>query len=398
MAGRSKLLSYGLPSLAALGFGTAVVSIIRNTPDRELTEITSQPPIQPSLRSDGAAVHSAERWIGAVGVIESSSEEISIGARLPGVIEKVMVKAGATVAKGDPLFSIDDRDYRVALAQAQAGLTVAKADLPANQKGIEQQRSVAEQVRASIDVFEAEQQRAEKDRIRGLTLSTTGNVSKQSLDNRVADALKAAGNLKAGRAAAIAAERQIAVLEAQTGQIEARILQAEAQLRKAEVDLEHTIVRAPIDGTVLQVKVRPGQMVEARILDNALMIMGNLKILHVRADIDEVDIPRFEPLRPAVVSPRGAASMQIPAKFVRTEPLVIPKKSLTGASTERVDTRVLQVIFAITGAVPGIFPGQQVDVFIEAGTPKREPDVPTSAITPEGHSAAEESALIQPTR
>jgi multidrug resistance efflux pump len=385
MAGRSKLLSYGLPILAAIGLGTATVSIMRNTPERRLTEVANLPPTQPD---GGKTAHPAKLWIGAVGVIESASEEIAIGTRLSGVVDAVMVTAGAKVAKGDPLFRIDDRDYRVAVVQAEASLAAAKADLPANQKSIEQQQSVAEQVRAELDVFQAEVERAEKDKDRAVALIGKGNVTRQRLDTSVADALKAAGNLKVGRVAAIAADRQIAVLEAQTGQVRARIAQAEALLRKATLDLENATVCAPIDGTVLQVKVRPGQTVEARILDNALMVMGDTRTLHVRADIDEVDIPRFQAGRPAVVSPRGGASMQIPATFVRTEPLVIPKKSLTGASTERVDTRVLQVIYAITGDVAGRFPGQQVDLFIEAGTAARDADVTASSIAPSSTPAA----------
>jgi multidrug efflux pump subunit AcrA (membrane-fusion protein) len=388
MSGRSKLLSYGLPVLAAIGLGTATVSILRNTPERRLTEVANLPPTQPADKDGGKTAHPAKLWIGAVGVIESASEEIAIGTRLSGVVDAVMVTAGAKVAKGDPLFRIDDRDYRVAVAQAEASLAVAKADLPANQKSIEQQRSVAEQVRAELDVFQAEVERAEKDRDRAVALIGKGNVTRQRLDTSVADALKAVGNLKAGRVAAIAADRQIAVLEAQTGQALARIAQAEAQLRKASLDLENATVRAPIDGTVLQVKVRPGQTVEARILDNALMVMGDTRTLHVRADIDEVDIPRFQAGCPAVVSPRGGAYMQIPATFVRTEPLVIPKKSLTGASTERVDTRVLQVIYAITDDVAGLYPGQQVDLFIEAGTAARDADVTASSVAPSSAPAA----------
>jgi hypothetical protein len=93
----------------------------------------------------------------------------------------------------------------------------------------------------------------------------------------------------------------------------------------------------------------------------------------------KVDIPRFQLGRPAVVSPRGAAAMQIPATFVRVEPLVIPKKSLTGASTDRVDTRVLQVIYAISDHLSGLYPGQQVDLFIEAGSSKREPELATGS-------------------
>jgi hypothetical protein len=52
--------------------------------------------------------------------------------------------------------------------------------------------------------------------------------------------------------------------------------------------------------------------------------------------------------------------------FVRVEPFVVPKRSLTGENTERVDTRVLQVIYAVESAETTLYVGQQVDVFINA--------------------------------
>jgi hypothetical protein len=56
-----------------------------------------------------------------------------------------------------------------------------------------------------------------------------------------------------------------------------------------------------------------------------------------------------------------------PLSFVRVEPFVVPKKSLTGDTTERVDTRVLQVIYACDPTDrPPLFVGQQVEVYIEA--------------------------------
>src|SRR5215470_16774653 len=73
----------------------------------------------------------------------------------------------------------------------------------------------------------------------------------------------------------------------------------------------------------------------------------------------------------AVGSPRGNGSLRIPLQFVRFEPYVIPKKSLTGDSTERVDTRVRQVIYRIAAENSSLFVGQQMDVYIEAiGDPR----------------------------
>jgi hypothetical protein len=62
---------------------------------------------------------------------------------------------------------------------------------------------------------------------------------------------------------------------------------------------------------------------------------------------------------------KSLADRKIPLTFVRIEPYVIPKKSLTGENTERVDTRVLQVIYRFERPPFPVYAGQQVDVFIE---------------------------------
>ena len=82
-------------------------------------------------------------------------------------------------------------------------------------------------------------------------------------------------------------------------------------------------------------------------------------------DVDERGLPRFRPAANAVAYPRGETSQQLRLRFVRLEPLAIPKKALTGDNTERVDTRVLQVIYAIEPSRE-VYVGQQVDVFIRS--------------------------------
>jgi hypothetical protein len=92
--------------------------------------------------------------------------------------------------------------------------------------------------------------------------------------------------------------------------------------------------------------------------------MGATVRLNVRADIDEQDAWRVKAGATATGTVRGNTADRLPLHFVRVEPYVIPKRNLTGDSTERVDTRVLQVIFALdTGA--RVYAGQQLDVFID---------------------------------
>src|SRR5260370_20973688 len=144
----------------------------------------------------------------------------------------------------------------------------------------------------------------------------------------------------------------------------------EAQMKQIETDIERSIVRAPVKGVVLQVNVLPYQYVSAFSTDALVVLGATDKTVYVRVDIDEHDIPRFKKGVPAEASLRGRPDVKYPLKYVRTQPYVIPKKSLTGDNTERVDTRVLQVLYALDVEDRPIFVGQQMDVFINLdGTP-----------------------------
>ena len=136
------------------------------------------------------------------------------------------------------------------------------------------------------------------------------------------------------------------------------------------IEIERATVRAPIDGQVLQVNVRAGERVTDQ-SQQALMVLGRLKPIHVRADIDEHDIAEFHSDAKAVLQLRGKDDHHYPLEFVRVEPYVVAKRWLTGDNTERVDTRVLQVIYALEDENATAFVGQQVDVFIDAGSQPR---------------------------
>ena len=161
----------------------------------------------------------------------------------------------------------------------------------------------------------------------------------------------------------------------------AAVEQARAQVDMIQTDLDRALVRAPVEGDVLQVNVRPGEYVGAP-PSQALVVLGNLRKLHVRVDIDEHDIHRFRTGAPARAALRGNPRVQFPLTFVRVEPYVIPKKSLTGDNTERVDTRVLQVIYCVDRAPasatsPELYVGMQVDVFLNTAS---EPSATPSAL------------------
>ncbi len=300
-----------LPILALVAAAFAVFSLLRNQPHLEKTDPPTSPPVADFPKT-----------VAGVGLVEANSENIAIGTPLAGVVEKIFVKVGQTLKTGDPLFQLDLRHFEADLAVRQAALVAANARVI--------------NARTTLDDSTDQMQRYER-------LAAGNAASKDELMRR---------------------EFAVKFAEAKLGEAEAEVVTAEAQVHSAQVDIERSTVRAPVDGTVLQLNIRPGQFAAVGQTTEPLVIFGSLHPLHLRVDVDEHDAWRVRPEAPAVAHVRGNPELKVPLKFVRFEPLVVPKRSLTGDSTERVDTRVLQVIYLVEDSKVSLFVGQQMDVFI----------------------------------
>src|SRR5204863_1117557 len=125
-------------------------------------------------------------------------------------------------------------------------------------------------------------------------------------------------------------------------------------------------VHAPVAGRILQAKIHRGEFAPTGVLAQPLILLGDVKTLNVRVDIDENDAWRLKRDARAMAFVRGNRDLATELKFERVEPYVIPKRSLTGESTERVDTRVLQALYSFPAGKLPVYVGQQMDVFIEA--------------------------------
>jgi RND family efflux transporter MFP subunit len=268
--------------------------------------------------------------IGARGMVESENENVRIAPLLPGLIAEVYVKVGDRVTKGQPLFRQDTRDAeaRIANQKAQVGLLNAKVH--------EAEVTLADRQ----DSF----QRIEK----------LGRKDVVSEDERL--------------------RKYYAVQSAETALVttKADLELAKAQLAQAEVSLNLLTVTAPRDGDILRVDLRAGEYaaVPPTDLNNPWLLLGETRYLQLRADVDEDSASRVRTGAQAVAFIKGMRSDPIPLRFVRIEPYVTTKKSLTGDSTERVDTRVLQVIYQFDQSKVPVYVGQQMDVFIEGRGPQ----------------------------
>ena len=341
---------YALPFLAVMSLTFAVAWTLGARPARRATSPSSEPPSAVGAQS-----------VAAVGMVEAESENIALSCSVSGMVTGVYVKSGDRVQAGQKLFSLDDRDLQSDLKVKRAALQAARARLakleelpraedvpPAEARVHEAQASLADaevQVRLIESVQDRRAVREEDVQRRRLAY--------KAAQARLAEAQAQLDLLKAGAWAP-----DIAVAKAE-------VAQAQAQLKLVETNIERLTTRAPIDGAILQSKVRLGQYAQCGPLNEPLMILGGGRHVNIRADVDENEAWRVRPNTQAVAYVRGDATQKYPLAFVRIEPYVIPKRSLTGDTTERVDTRVLQVIYRVQDANAPLFVGQQMDVYIE---------------------------------
>lgn len=311
-----------LPIAALIGVAFAAWLIFFGLPDRSTSDPAQQPP-----KATGALAN-APRVAGS-GIVEPASEVIDIGSALSGLVTDVRVRPGDRVGRGDVLFMVDARAARASLDQANAAIGEARA-------AINEAAAAQSTARQQLDLYR--------------NLSDPAAVS---------------------RAEVIRAEGDDAAATSRLGLSRARLAAAQAAAAAARTEIERLVIRAPIAGEILAVNIRPGEFVATQGGSTQPFIqMGQTTPLHVRVDIDENEAVRAELGAPAIISPRGAAEITVNATFVRAEPLVVPKRSLTNSAAERVDVRVLQVIYALP-ASDAFRVGQQIDAFIpaKAGAP-----------------------------
>ncbi len=360
------LTRYGLPLLAV---GMFVFAAIQMT-NAQQQKPPAVPPVQP-------AKSPFLNQLAGSGIVEPETENLSIGTHLPGIVNEVFVKVGDMVRPGMPLFRLDERQLRAELDVRVANLGSAQAML--DKLNSSPRREEVPPLKAKVMEADANLQDQIKayDRVKriGTNAISEDEVTRRQMAVEVA------------KAQVLKAESELALLEAGAWNFDklvatAAVTQMTASVNQTKTELDRLTVRAPRMPTregeaprdtsagpdmtefkVLQVNIRPGEFV-GTVQGQPLIVLGRVGNLHVRIDIDENDIGRFRTTLKGNAQPRGNSAVVIPIRFVRVEPYVIPKRSLTGSNTERVDTRVLQVIYRLETTDQILYVGQQMEVFL----------------------------------
>ena len=266
-----------------------------------------------------------DKSIGGRGLVESVDENVRIAPAVPALVTKVLVKVGDQVKAGDVIVEQDTREAAANVAAQEAEIAALRTQLDETEVGLADKRDQWERMEKLIAT----------------------KVASEDEKQRKLFAVRTA--------------------EAQLASMKARVVSAEAQLTRTKVQLDLHTIRAPRDGRILQVNTRAGEYVAPTTIE-PLILLGQVDRLQLRADIDEDNASRVRPGMPAKAFIKGRRDVEIPLTFIRIEPYIVPKRSLTGESSEHVDTRVLQIIYRFDRpAGAGIYVGQQMDVFLDAG-------------------------------
>ncbi len=342
-----------LPLIAVVGIVFAIYSVKASQ-----KELAPAAPVAPPPASEFS------QQISGAGIIEPEGENIAIGTIVPGAVENVFVKVGDKVKKGDKLFSVDSQDLLAELKIREAAVIEMQQkyeELKARPRpeDIPPAEAKIAEMKASVS-----DKSAQYNRLKGLRDSNAVGED---------EFIKATWSVEIAKAQLKASEADLERIKAGAWEPELKVAQtaiesAKAQVEALKIEWKRRTVYAPTDGTIIQVKVRIGEYAPAGVMATPLMVLGKTDQLCVRVDIDENDAWRLKPGSPAVAKLRGNSELKTNLTFSHLEPYVVPKKSLTGESTERVDTRVLQVIYKIQPAEFPIYVGQQMDVSIDATT------------------------------
>jgi HlyD family secretion protein len=352
-------------------FALAAIGVLAGLTSAALFAVRSKP-LSPVF---SPAANPYEHGVYANGIVESlqeSGENINVYPEVGGTVVEILVHEGSQVARGTPLVRLDDSIQRATAEQLQAQADAALAmleELRAQPRPETLEVAHAQLLAAQRSLKSADDDRAKQQHAYDISPES---VSKMVLD----DAINAT---ELARANLVVAQKNYDLVKAGAWIYDVRNQEAQynALLKgaaSARALLAKYTVAAPVDGVILSITATVGSYVSSQgTLESysagaaPLLVMGTAEdYTAVRCYVDEILIAKLHDLQglEATMFVRGT-DVQIPLEFVRVQPLVSPKIELSNQRTERVDVRVLPIIFRFKKPENTlIYPGQLVDVYM----------------------------------
>ena len=289
-----------------------------------------------------------------------------IAPKVAGFITDIRVHDNQRVHAGDLLVKLDDREYRAALARAEAGVAGQRARLENLEATRHLQLALIAQARPGIAAAEAEIVRTREDQARYRRLRATDAVSAQNLQQAETDYLKGLSAGESARATFLSAQRQLEVIDTQRRQAEAALAGALAEQETAALNLGFTELRAPVDGTVGNRSARLGSFA---VVGAQLISLVPDQGLWVDANFKESQLAGIRPGFPVSIRADVAPGRTFHGRVISLAPAtgaqfsVLPPENATGNFTKIVQRVPVRIELDSEGAVLGVLrPGLSVTV------------------------------------
>jgi HlyD family secretion protein len=321
-----------------------------------------------SARSRAAQMESASRQpqvdqqqtISGPGLVEPLSEDIKLGSELSGKLKGVYVEEGDHVTTGQLLAELQNDDYRAQIESAEAQVIAKEATLRKVVNGARVQERA--EAMSSVRAAEAVMNNARSEMERRYKLFDAGVISREENERyaREYDVARAKYEEAAQRHSRVddpAREEDQAFAEAD-------LRLARASLEEARARYAKTLLKSPIDGTVLRKHHRNGESVSnSSTVPDPVVTIGDKNILRVRVDVDETEIGKVQVGQRAYVTADAFAGQKFWGRVVRVGQQLGRKNIRTDEPTERVDTKILETLVEL-GKGPQLPVGLRVDAFI----------------------------------
>jgi membrane fusion protein, multidrug efflux system len=294
---------------------------------------------------------------------------VTVAPKVAGFISAVLVTDNQPVKAGDVLATIDDADYKVVIAEAEADLDKSVAQLEGYKAAVVQQQAQVETSRADIINAEAALTFAQQEAARSEDLLSRGAGTTQRAQQTRSDLLQRQGTLTKSRSALIAAEKQVITYEALAKSAIATIAGAQAKLNQAKLNLTYTTIRAPIDGVVGDRSVRVGQLVQAGI--NLLTVVPMGRDIYLVANFKETQIGRMTQGQQVSFTVDAFGNHEFRGKVESFSPgtgaqfALLPPENATGNFTKIVQRIPVKIRLADDPLLAQLRPGLSVEATVE---------------------------------
>lgn len=296
------------------------------------------------------------------------SNIVLISPKIQGYVTNIAINDNQAVKQNDVLVTIDDRDYRARVIQAVANVNEEVAHIERLRAMKTSQRAHIETAGADIAAVQARREQIQQDLQRFHNLIDRGSAARQALDKIQSESKQAAAELRGSQASASAEHSRLAALDIEISETEARLENAQAQVTLAKIDLEHTQIKAPIDGIIGNRGVQLGQLVRPGV---ALASLVQNSKIWVEANFKETQLQHMRLGQPVTIKVDAYPDLDLTGKIDSFAPAsgsefsILPEENATGNFTKIVRRVPVKIVFDSAEHIHTLRPGLSAEVKVK---------------------------------